>query len=178
MLPGKIYSYEDHMCRQLVQIKWLLVTVLVFIAGTVLAIVISAYVFRSQVTELNAAETNQFLSDVFTMAANGRSASQDAPVLMKSITSIAKLTADGMQDNNSTSISDIMDTVSSVLTEENLKYMADSVSQIPWEETVLPMAQSLLKNTENMEQIILILMSALQQEKQPHYVVAEISKES
>lgn len=178
MRPAKIHGYEENLCRQLVQIKWLLCAVLVFILATILSLFISAMIFKNQVTQLNAAETNQFLSDVFTMAANGRSASRDAPVLMKSVSSIAQMTSEGMRASNSTSFTDMMDTVSSVATEENLQMVTSAISNIPWEDTIIPMASNLLKNTENMENIFLLIISALQHENQPHYVVSEISDDS
>ena len=182
MLDNKMGQYtmklsnnpEDKMCRHLERIKYLLYVLVFCTIGTILLISITAVVFRTQVTELNGAETNQFLSDLFTMAANGRSASNDAPVLMRSAASIADMTAQSMSDNNSTSVADMMDTISSVMTEENLKMLSTAIADIPWQETVIPLASQLLRNTENMERILMLVISALQQQNQPEYVVTEL----
>jgi hypothetical protein len=182
-LIPKNQSHEQIVCNQLLQIKWMFAGLLFFSGITVISIFIAAMVFQTKVTHLSSAQTNQFLSDVYTMTANARAASQDAPVLMHSAASIAKVasgTVTTMAASNSTaskfSFDDIMDTVTSFLNKENLQMVSDALQSVPWEEQIFPLASQLLTNTENIEKVLLLVISALQHQNQPQYVVAELKE--
>ena len=161
------FDQGEAMLRQLRHIKWVLVSLISITSGLVVAVVVSAMVFRTKVTELNPSATNQFLSDVYTMAANGRSASQDVPTLVHSASVMAQIASSTMQSSESTPYSDLAKSMSEIMTEENFMLIMEGVASMPWEEKIFPLVSRTLDNADNMEKILMIVMSALQNYEQP-----------
>lgn len=148
----------------------------------VIFVVLLAGVFqvKSQITNidhLNAAETNAFISDVYTMTANARRASEDAPVIVHNSAILSdSFTNVIMSDLNKTDVQQAIKDASAYVQTLDLSFLETTFHnalQLPWTEVVFPLVNKLLDNAANMEQITMLVLSALQQQDASNSFVIE-----